>query len=759
MKHTKKIIALVLAMVLAFSSVSVIASASAINDKTDTVEKLIQGDSVGSLVEWLLKNLNNRKEEVVGSVLRLVFMFVEDETLKAKIGSTDLMKASDEQLADILIGWLDANLPTWTSGLTDQDWWGIVTSLTPILGIKLDLSNARAVVMSLADICGVANNNFLLNLGDLEKLSDKTIKNINKKSKSIDVVYALFSWLADDGTVHVLKQALNGKLSLGKTVENVAKGTSEDINNMIKDAIGPDAIKGYLMDALSLDKETYKSYTADELVAVAFLQLLTGADKIAQNEAADVMNLSIYGLLENYAGDIYANLLLDLLNNDAKNALKDLAAKDTTGKLAQVLNLEYEFKADTFDAYLGAGKGNMVAQLNNVVITLLEVIVKPAELAKLGLTKGGNENLNDNLTKTFRYLLPLIKDLPDLGVDLSGFTTDKVKNMSAEEMAVAVLKLFFSGWFKNADMNEVDSAKTLEQLGVLAAKYAVTNKEWVPMDITAVAKAKDVAKLSDEKCLDIVFEIGMETAAKALNYNKGTTYYELPADTSKWTGEDYLDDIVDWALNFVDGLPASADKLSTKRHVIDGNGGFYKLDVILDSLFDLSFISGCGNGSFALDVETMLMDKFLGNLLDFDLKASVDILAQNEKASLFDRKVNKAVIDLVDDLLTGLFEEGYKLPDPPAEKPEEPTTKPEEPTTKPEEPTTKPEEPAAKRGDVDGNGNVTAADARLALRRSVGLEPKLTDVQLKAADVDGKAGVTAADARLILRASVGLEKF
>lgn len=59
-------------------------------------------------------------------------------------------------------------------------------------------------------------------------------------------------------------------------------------------------------------------------------------------------------------------------------------------------------------------------------------------------------------------------------------------------------------------------------------------------------------------------------------------------------------------------------------------------------------------------------------------------------------------------------------------------------------------------GDVDGNGSVTAADARLALRASVNLE-KLSDTQKKAADVDKNPGVTAADARLILRASVGLE--
>lgn len=59
-------------------------------------------------------------------------------------------------------------------------------------------------------------------------------------------------------------------------------------------------------------------------------------------------------------------------------------------------------------------------------------------------------------------------------------------------------------------------------------------------------------------------------------------------------------------------------------------------------------------------------------------------------------------------------------------------------------------------GDVDGDGSITAADARLALRASVGLET-LTEAQKAAADVDHDGSVTAADARLILRASVGLE--
>lgn len=61
-------------------------------------------------------------------------------------------------------------------------------------------------------------------------------------------------------------------------------------------------------------------------------------------------------------------------------------------------------------------------------------------------------------------------------------------------------------------------------------------------------------------------------------------------------------------------------------------------------------------------------------------------------------------------------------------------------------------------GDVDFSGDISAADARLALRRAVGLEtyPEGSAAFL-ACDVDSDGEVTAGDARLILRAAVGLE--
>ena len=64
-------------------------------------------------------------------------------------------------------------------------------------------------------------------------------------------------------------------------------------------------------------------------------------------------------------------------------------------------------------------------------------------------------------------------------------------------------------------------------------------------------------------------------------------------------------------------------------------------------------------------------------------------------------------------------------------------------------------EPAGNLGDVDGDGNITSADALSILRTSAGLS-SLSPEQTKLADVDGDGNITSADALAVLRHSAGL---
>ncbi len=61
-------------------------------------------------------------------------------------------------------------------------------------------------------------------------------------------------------------------------------------------------------------------------------------------------------------------------------------------------------------------------------------------------------------------------------------------------------------------------------------------------------------------------------------------------------------------------------------------------------------------------------------------------------------------------------------------------------------------------GDVDGDGEITANDAILVLRASIGTE-EFDDTTFIAGDVDGDGEITANDAIMILRQSIGYEEF
>jgi hypothetical protein len=56
-------------------------------------------------------------------------------------------------------------------------------------------------------------------------------------------------------------------------------------------------------------------------------------------------------------------------------------------------------------------------------------------------------------------------------------------------------------------------------------------------------------------------------------------------------------------------------------------------------------------------------------------------------------------------------------------------------------------------GDVDGSGDISVSEARLALRAAVKLDT-LTGADFTSADVDFSGDISVSDARLILRAAV-----
>ncbi len=77
-------------------------------------------------------------------------------------------------------------------------------------------------------------------------------------------------------------------------------------------------------------------------------------------------------------------------------------------------------------------------------------------------------------------------------------------------------------------------------------------------------------------------------------------------------------------------------------------------------------------------------------------------------------------------------------------------------TKNPEDTTKHPDELELPLGDADGDGKISAADARLVLRRAARIITFTAEQDIRA-DVDKDGKVTANDARILLRVSAGLE--
>ena len=773
MKKSTKIISLILSVVMVFSVLPVFASANAINKDVTTIEKFISNDNLANVVEYLVKNINAKKGDLTGTVLRLVFIFINNDDLNAeiaKIQGGDVTKFTDEQAAKILLDWLDKNLPEWTKDITTQSWYGPVSNLVKLLGITLDLKNVDGVLKTVASLADVANNkglfgNYLFNLGILNELNENAIKNTKRSKGDLNVIFDVIQFLQDN--IGVIKKAVGGNLNLGIVSNYVDLG---DIEGAIKQL--PDLIKSFLYKAIDPEAKTgefkkdatkgdwgnsaYKDHTADELLGAALIKLIKGGDGvISKAEAAEATGLSFYGILSKYAKDLYNRFAIGWLNDNLQGLIEKICVTDEI-KARFNQNIA-AFDENTFnDVFAGAQNSGFLGQINNLVVRIAELVLTPAAYTELALEKGGNDKLNANILKICRYALPVManKTVSDkIGFDFTPFTAEAVKNMELGDMVVAILKPFFGGWFSNATNEALASVKNVRQLGAYALYLTATNPDWdwvkdIDYDFAPfTAKLFDgntVKDIDDATAKDLIISLGAGIGIGALKHNKDKIYFNVDVDND-W--QKAAVQISNWALGFIKGMPAvvlAADLMNA-----DDYGPFYKINVVLNELIDFSFLNDVNTENFKLDLETLLNDAVLGNLFECDLAGVIHVFEKNEKeGNILNAPVIPSVIGAVDRIITALFEHadhivegtdfdydeqsGYIVPK---------------------------QGPDYMLGDVDKDEKITASDARLALRRAVDLEDYAEgSAEFLACDVDKDSKVTAGDARIILRAAVGLEE-
>lgn len=683
MKTSKKIISVILAVIMVIGTAST-AFAGAI-DTTKSVDKLIEQENIANVAEYLLKSINNRKDDITGTVLRLAFLFLKNEDLNAFIAGRDVTELSDEQNAEILVKWLNKVLQDNTTAITEAKWYGLAKAACAFLGIKLDLSNIDGAIRTLHDACEKCANPGLIGVAidfaDLGKLNGKALKDVSVKNKgNLGVVKALINWLSDN--TYVIKRLIMSQLNAGSLNDTIK---INDINAKVKEFIGKDVIldKMYRLvygGAKDGDFATsmYKDYTADQLLAAGFIKMMkcidatNPANKIEKSECDEALSMSVYQLiakygpvfLENYKFKKDGKTIIEKLNSVFKGLIDALMKEEAVDAETKARFDFKEFTNADFNAiFENLENDGILNQFNNICCLVAKKILSDAAYNELGLTTGGNEYLNENLTKICRYTLPAIAKVGTIGgIDFTAFNADAVNNMSLAEMGAAVLKLFFPTWFKEniaTATDAVNNAKTIDQLAVIAAKLALTTEKWMKwagentLKEPAKVNLNTVSSMNSAACKEAILKMGAEVAAIALDHNSKSTHFTLDENREGWTYVTYLNTIVNWGVNFIKGIPAV---LSCEKFYDDTTNPFYKINVALNELVNFSFVDA-GDATFKLDIETLLFDKLLGNLFNMDLAGVLNTFKKNDKKdNILNGTIVSGVVSVLDKALTAMFE-------------------------------------------------------------------------------------------------------
>ena len=280
MKKQSKVISIILSVVMILTLVPISASADAINEEQiSTIDALIETDNINALVEYLINGLNNQKENVTGTILKLAFLMLgnseltdqaEDavggiidgnenigsdveegvdmaltmvRALQEVIGDQKVVKNSAEQNATVAINWLNKVLPVVMAEVMSEDDLKLISDLSKLLGMTIDLDDVDGILKTLETLNNIIHNKVLGvdadTYGTLEKLNFDAIKGVRTgtDADNLNVIYSFIQFLADN--IPVIKIALKGELTLG-ILDSGLKTAGMDINevnNNIKESI------------------------------------------------------------------------------------------------------------------------------------------------------------------------------------------------------------------------------------------------------------------------------------------------------------------------------------------------------------------------------------------------------------------------------------------------------------------------------------------------------------------------------------------
>lgn len=499
MRQSKKLLSVLLAVVMVFSTVAIAASAYA---------------------PW------------------------KDEAIAGQYDGMDKPVLTTEQYASAALDEVDRMLNEEQIMLTADD----------IFVGNLDLRSIDKALDSVQELLkGSLWNQFGPMLGDLSKLDASALEKPRRSAKTADadlqVIYALLEFLYDNKGIFT--GVIDGSIDLGSLVGPLLEGLLGgplDVTPLIKGLLyelvyekdAPETITETVDDMAQhlIDKFVVGYVDADGTFVEGLVPALEGYTNISKG--------STYDFVDNILKVLYNELLVPMANEKWLGAINDMLADnaDVIEGYTKFFNLTAEGTCNfTFQNYTFTDDMTFMGELNNIIASIVNVLISD----ELGFdwSTGPNSQIVPNIIKFGREVLAQTGDT---------FFASFVEVKTAEELA-AMTDMQVVSYVARAIINSsVDGVWIPESAETLVEVANYTVKGIVAIDLPG----RDYSDLSvyPNDSVDTIYNVLADYAAEALNdlFDIGIEY-----GTSI---DDVLTQIVNWAIPKYAGL-LSGINLST----------------------------------------------------------------------------------------------------------------------------------------------------------------------------------------------------
>ncbi|MBQ7546687.1 MAG: FIVAR domain-containing protein [Clostridia bacterium] len=535
--------------------------------------------------------------------------------------------------------------------------------LAGLITIKADFSSVDKALKSVSDLYGQIQPLLGTLKGDIQNLDFSALLECPKRgdagSTDADIFLKVLEFLSDNAGI--VKKVGNGTLDLGPVLSNFVDVSEYlDVPKLAKTYLAGFVHPELPKDQLDLTK------TVDEYVAEFIDLMVTGTydkkqsstlNRISEliqtyvpgiNEQIDFLNDSVYTVIDKGLKIMINQVAVPFANPRLKAALRRLCGyeykktKDADGDtiwvpdysehtlaeqeanlngLQNVVNVNFNLSTFPIASW---GDDLLIKHLNDILGQIVRAAMNPSITYEWKTARGNDEILGNIITVAKKVLEYSGDEFFASYVEV--LTPDQVNAMSDDQFIAYILRSIMNGSIDDVYIpNTVDT--TMDVLCETVRSIAAT-----------VVPSQNYYNLPNS--LETMIRMGLDMAAYGLNT---ITNMDLAYDLSE---DAFANACMDWVIENYGGFVSE----------VDGNDGWEKLSYVLFQIIPSDWLPDRADGSARDNIYTLIFTDIVEPILeDFDLNAILGLLDVNEYGEL-----NQPIIAVILARLTGII--NYVIP-------------------------------------------------------------------------------------------------